>query len=385
MQPTVHFLPPDKWKEIPSVMDTCGIGSIIKKDDFVAIKLHFGEKGNTGYVKAKFIKPIIKKVRELGAFPFVTDANTIYKGARTDAVHHLMVAAEHEYHSKYLGCPVIIADGLRGNAFVEVELEHVRPSSFDRLTMSSGRACAQPKHFKKIKVAEAIYNADVILSVAHFKGHELCGVGGAIKNLGMGCSSKGGKYEQHNSVVPKLNVAKCTACGACVKWCGGNALTLDDSRGGALSPPAKGGHGGPPLRIQFNASKCTGCGQCILACNFGVFNIPWSDDAAIVQEKIAEYASGVLKNKRAFYINFLTFITARCDCFKTIHKPLMPDIGILLSNDPVAIDQACMDLIEKHTGRDILKEASGMDGNRQIEYAEELGLGKRKYESKGNE
>jgi uncharacterized Fe-S center protein len=133
------------------------------------------------------------------------------------------------------------------------------------------------------------------------------------------------------------------------------------------------------MTICLNPQKCTGCGQCILACNFGVFHIPWSDDAAIVQEKLAEYALGVLKGKRAFYINFLNHITSYCDCFKDRSKPLMPDIGILVSADPVAIDQACMDLIDKHAGRDILKEATGMDGHRQIEYSEELGLGSRDH------
>jgi len=336
----VYFLESENARELLGLLDAAGIALAIKQNDFTAIKIHFGEKGNIGYIKPETIKPVIQKIRAIGAIPFVTDANTIYRGQRTDAVHHLMLAAEHNFHPKFLGCPVVIADGLRGNNYVEVE--------------------ANLKHFKKIKVAEAIYNADVILSIAHFKGHGLCGIGGAIKNMGMGCAARAGKYEQHNSIVPKVKTELCTACGACVKWCGGGALEL--------CPP-----------IHLDPSKCIGCGQCILACNYKVFSLPWNEEAAVVQEKVAEYAAGVLKNKKAFFINFLTFITSQCDCFKTIAKPLMPDIGILASQDPVAIDQASIDLVTKHTGHDILKEKTGMDGRRQIEYAEKLGLGSRKY------
>lgn len=339
---TVYFLGLDRVKEIDSAMETAGINEIIDKNDFTAIKIHFGEKGNLGYVKPEFIKPVIKKLKEIGAIPFVTDANTIYRGERTDAVHHLMVAAEHAFHPKFLGAPVVIADGLRGNSYVEVDVNL--------------------KHFKKVKIAEAIYNSDTILAISHFKGHELCGFGGAIKNLGMGCAARQGKYEQHNTVVPETAVENCTACGACIKWCGGNALVLENKK------------------IVLDPVKCTGCGQCILACNFKVFGLPWNENAALVQEKIVEYAFGTLKGKRTFYINFLNHITSYCDCFKAKGKPLMHDIGILLSSDPVAIDQACMDLIEKHAGHNILKEVTGMDGSRQIEYAESLKLGSRNYQ-----
>ncbi len=338
----VYFLKLEDAKSLDKAMDAAGIGEVISKDDFAAVKIHFGEKGNVGHVKASDVKPVVKKLKELGSYPFLTDANTIYRGQRTDAVHHLMVAAEHEFHPKFLGAPVIIADGLRGNNYVEVEIGQ--------------------KHFKKVKVAETIYNCDAIVSVAHFKGHELVGFGGAIKNIGMGCAARAGKYEQHNNAIPKVDDSNCTACGACIKWCGGNALTLENGK------------------IKLEPKKCAGCGQCILACNFKVFNIPWNENVTAVQEKIVEYTLGCLKNKKAFYINFLTCITPFCDCFGgRKEKPLMHDIGILLSKDPVAIDQASMDLIEKHSGRDILKEATGVDGHYTLEYAEKLGLGSRSY------
>jgi uncharacterized Fe-S center protein len=349
----VYFLKSDQFAKIPAALEQIGLDKIISQNDFVAIKIHFGEKGNKGYVKPEELKPLIKRLKETRATVFITDANTIYKGERTDAVHHLMVASEHNFHPKFLGIPVIIADGLRGNSYVEVDITSILRQAQDEKL--------EPKHFKKIKVAEAVYNADVLVVVSHFKGHELCGIGGAVKNLGMGCASRAGKYEQHNSVVPRVDASRCTACGVCIKWCGGGALSLIS-------------------QIQLNPQKCTGCGQCILACNFRVFSLPWNDSSAVVQEKIAEYACGVLKNKRAVYISFLTFLTPQCDCFKTQTKPLIPDIGIVVSTDPVAIDQACMDLVDKYAGRDIFKEHWGMDGNVQIQYAEKLGLGKRNYE-----
>jgi len=361
MKPKVIFLPHDRSQDIPSAIKAHGFDGNIKKGDFAAIKIHFGEKGNIGYIRPKLIKPLIKMIKEAGAYPFLTDANTIYRGERTDAYHHLLVAAEHEFHTKFLMAPVIIADGLRGSSYIEVDV------GFD--------------HFKKIKVAEAIYNADYIVSIAHFKGHELCGMGGAIKNLGMGCASRAGKYEQHCDAVPNVNIEKCTACGACIKWCGGGALELVQAK----KPANTIADGRSPLKtaemtIQLNPSKCAGCGQCILACEKKVFSLPWDGTAKSVQERIAEYACGVMKNKRAVFINFLTFITPLCDCFKTIAKPIVPDIGILISDDPVAIDQASTDLVEKQAGRDILKEATGMNGRVQIEHAEKLGLGNRNYQ-----
>lgn len=372
---TVYFLKPEQYRDIPKVMERMGIDKIISKHDFVAIKIHFGEKGNLGHVKPELIKPIIKKIKEFEANVFVTDANTIYRGQRTDAVNHLMTAAEHNFHPKYLGVPVIIADGLRGSCYVEVNISN---SSFDKLKMNG-----LPKHFKKVKIAEAIYNSDAILAISHFKGHGLCGIGGAIKNLGMGCASRHGKYEQHNSVVPKINTLLCTACGACVKWCAGGALSLRSSVVSCQSSAiSKSDDRRPTTVIRLDAAKCTGCGQCVLVCSKNVFKIPWNEESAVVQEKIAEYASGVVKGKKTFYINFLTFITSYCDCFKTTGKPIMPDVGILLSADPVAIDQASLDLIKQTAGRDILKDVVGTDGTRQIEYAEKLGLGSREYELK---
>jgi uncharacterized Fe-S center protein len=352
-KPKVYFLSLDRVAEIADAAANAGLTDIVKGGDFVAIKMHFGEKGNVGYVNPKLVKPLVPMLKTLKAHPFFTDANTIYRGERADSVHHLMVAAEHDFHPKFLGAPVVIADGLRGTGEVVVDVGL--------------------KHFKKVKVAEAIHHSDVILSVAHFKGHELCGFGGAIKNLGMGCASKSGKYEQHNNFVPKVDASKCTVCGVCVKWCAGGALTLPP----LLRKEGKGKVGGT---IQLDPKKCIGCGQCILSCEQKVFGIPWNEDANIVQEKIAEYAFGVVKGKRTFFINFLTHITSYCDCFRSHKKPIMPDIGILLSADPVAVDQACVDLIKKHAGHDILKESTGADGSVQIAYAEKLGIGNRGYE-----
>ena len=181
----------------------------------------------------------------------------------------------------------------------------------------------------------------------------------------MGCASRQGKYEQHNSVVPNVDADKCTSCGSCVKWCPQNALSLEK---------------GEKKPVQLDAKKCVGCGQCILACPVKAITVPWSDSSDTVQEKIAEYALGVAKNHPAIYINFINHITDHCDCFKSIRKPIMPDVGITISTDPVAIDAASYDLIKKSAGHDIMHEATGTDGKVQIAHAAKLGLGSLSYE-----
>lgn len=345
MSSKVYFLPPDRKTDVVKALDAAGIKDVVKKDDFVAVKVHFGEKGNLGHVKAKEIKPVVAQLKNIGAIPFLTDANTIYKGERADAARHLMIASVHDFHPKFMGAPVVIADGLRGNMFVEVDIGQ--------------------RHFKKVKVAEAIYHADSFVVISHFKGHELCGIGGAIKNLGMGCASRQGKYEQHNSVVPNVDGEKCISCGACVKWCAQNALSLQKD----VKAP-----------VTLDAKKCVGCGQCILACPVKAITVPWSDSSEVVQEKIAEYALGVARGRPAIYINYITHITDYCDCFKSMRKPIMPDVGIVVSTDPVAIDMASYDLITKSAGRDIMRESTEVNGRVQIEHAAKLGLGTLSYE-----
>ncbi|MFN3966775.1 MAG: DUF362 domain-containing protein [Endomicrobiia bacterium] len=343
--PKVFFSSSIKPESVVSLLDAIPVEKFIFPDDFCAIKIHFGEKGNTGYVKPEFVRPIVKKLNSIKAKLFLTDANTIYAGVRANAIDHIKVAVEHGFSLQKLGCPVIIADGLRGNSGVEVEINQ--------------------KHFKSVKIANAIYYSDSFVFVTHFKGHEITGFGGALKNIGMGCATRAGKYEMHNSVVLEIRIENCKSCGICVRWCPTGALSLPDKNS----------------KIIYNKEKCIGCGECIISCKYDVFKIPWSDSTKDVQEKIVEYCFGVLKNKRAIYINFLNFITKYCDCYSTKEGPLIEDIGIVVSSDPVAVDKASVDLVNKKYGRDFFKEIwPEIDWSVQLEYAEKLGLGSRNYE-----
>ncbi len=341
----VFFLPSVKPESVSSLLDAISIERFVYPDDFCAVKIHFGERGNLGYVKPEFVRPIIKKLNSIKAKPFLTDTNTIYAGSRSDAIEHIRVAAEHGYSLQKLGCPVIIADGLRGNSGVEVEINK--------------------KYFKSVKISNAIYYSDSIVFVSHFKGHEMTGFGGALKNIGMGCATRAGKYEMHNSVVLEVKIENCRSCGICVKWCPTKALYLPNK----------------DSKIVYSKEKCIGCGECIISCKYSVFNIPWSDSTKSVQEKIVEYCSGVLKNKRAIYINFLNYITKSCDCYGTKETPLVEDIGIVASCDPVAVDKASVDLVNRKYGKDFFREIwPEIDWSVQLDYAEELGLGSKDYE-----
>ncbi|MBI5574204.1 MAG: DUF362 domain-containing protein [Elusimicrobia bacterium] len=336
----VYFTKTFSKDTVTKLAEKSGINSLVSKNDFVAIKIHFGEKGNLGYIKPEYVKPIVEVVKSLGGKPFLTDANTIYKGSRANAVDHLNIAIEHGFG--ICGCPIIIADGLRGNSYIDVNVNL--------------------KHFKSVKVAWDIYYADKFIFLTHFKGHEISGFGGAIKNIGMGCGARAGKYEMHNAIKPEVNPEKCTGCGSCVRWCPSNALKLSNKK------------------IIINKDICVGCGECILSCEQYAIKIPWDESTKNVQEKIVEYAAGVLKNKKAIYINFLNYITKFCDCYATKENPLLEDIGILTSDDAVAIDAASADLVNKKFDGDFFRHIfPDIDWSIQTKYAEKIGLGRRQY------
>ena len=339
----VYFIDFNSIGKFKKLLVNAGLDRVVSKNDMVAIKLHFGEKGNKGYVKPEYVDRVAKEVKGLGGRPFVTDSNTIYVGERSDALRHLAIARAHGFDLESCGAPVLIADGLRGNSFVEVEIGQ--------------------KHFKKVKVASAIYNADALIFVTHFKGHELGGFGGALKNIGMGGASRTGKYEIHEAVIPKINLGKCTGCEVCIRWCPAGAIKMVEKK------------------VKMDGNRCTGCGECILYCNFGALSIGWSDLAESEQEKLVEYAYGVLKNKRFLFINFLNFITRLCDCCATSAGPVVPDIGILASSDPVAIDEASVNLVNEVGKRDVFRQLyPGKNWEFQLNYAQKLGIGTRDYE-----
>lgn len=341
-KPKVFFLPWNKRDRLPDLLEAACAPEIINKGDLVALKIHFGEKGNDGFIKPDFVRPVIKLVNEKKAKGFLTDTGTIYHGVRIDAVGHLKLAAEHGFSQTRLGIPIIIADGLRGDDWREVEINGT--------------------HFKRVKIATAIHDADVIIALSHFKGHLLAGFGGAIKNLGMGCSSRLGKFEMHSTVSPTVSLEYCDGCGACIIHCAHGALELKGKK------------------IRLDQKLCKGCGECVLYCDYNALSITWNEGAAGVQERFAEYALGATKGKRALYLNFANHITKNCDCLSKNETPLSPDVGILASLDPVAIDKASLDLVKKQAGDVFSKAHPTVDYNIQLIHAEKLGLGNQEYE-----
>jgi hypothetical protein len=333
-----------KNKDISKLFDILKI-SFIKENSFVALKIHFGETGNTAYLKPENIKPLIDKIKSLKALPFLTDANTLYKGTRSDAVNHMLTAYRHGYDFKDIGLPVIIADGLKGKESVQVPVNL--------------------KHFKEVKIAAAAFHADSLIVLTHFKGHDLTGFGGALKNIGMGLGSRAGKQMMHADVRPDINKEKCTACGCCVKWCPTSAIKIENNK------------------AVIDKSKCIGCGECIASCNFGAVAISWAGSSSSVQEKMVEYFYGVWKDKKdkMVFFNFLTDITPNCDCYSFNDPPVVADIGLLASYDPVAIDQASADLVARKSGsKDKFREIyPDIDWSVQLSYAESLGIGNRNY------
>jgi hypothetical protein len=333
-----------KDKNISKLFDQLKI-SFIKENSLLALKIHFGEIGNTAYLKPANVKPLIDKVKKLEALPFLTDANTLYKGTRSDAVNHMLTAYKHGYDFQDIGIPVIIADGLTGKESIQVNVNL--------------------KHFKDVKIAAAACHADSMIVLTHFKGHELTGFGGALKNVGMGLGSRAGKQMMHADVRPDVDKTKCTACGCCVNWCPTSAISMVNNK------------------AVIDKSKCIGCGECVSSCNFGAIAVSFAGSPASVQEKMVEYFYGTWKDKKdkIVFFNFLTDISPNCDCYAWNDPPVTADIGLLASYDPVAIDQASVDMVNKGSGsKDKFREIyPNIDWSVQLSYAESLGIGERNY------
>ncbi len=332
------------------------IDGIASKGDLVAVKMHFGERGCTSYIRPILVRKIVDVIKTNGSHPFLTDTNTLYVGSRSNSVDHIRTAIENGYSFASVGAPIVIADGLRGTNYEEVEIGG--------------------KGVKKVKVASDIVHADALVVVTHVKGHELTGFGGAIKNLGMGCASRAGKLEMHSGVEPKVS-GKCVGCGRCIAWCPSKAITLKRKK------------------ASIAREVCIGCAECIVICPNHAIKIDWKWDAKFVQRRMAEYAAGAIKDKKSkiCFINFITDVSPQCDCYGFSDASVVQDIGIAVSTDPVAIDKASVDLINNAVGlpgtvADGLKAGEDkfkhihkdIDWRIQIEHAEELGLGTSCYE-----
>jgi len=316
------------------------MSSPILCDDNLAVKVHFGEKGNTRFVSANNVKVITDELKKINDKSFLTDCNTLYVGMRLNATDHKKIAIEHGFDK--LGLPIEIADGEFGDD--ESIIETKTPI------------------FSSVKIGKKIAESDSMVVISHFKGHVLFGFGGAIKNLGMGCGSRAGKLSMHSKIKPSI-LKTCKKCGACISNCSVNAITFS-------------GHDGI---ADIDQDICIGCAKCISACKFGSVKIPWGGNTSEeAQERCAEYALGATMNKKCVYITFINNIAKDCDCAKD--SPIIgEDVGVVASIDPVAIDQASFDLVSKDNGEDIFLKNTRVDGTHIIDYSEEIGLGRKDY------
>lgn len=350
----------NKINRLKQIMEAMKLSSILDKGDLTAIKLHFGERGNDSYLNPVFARQVVNEVRAAEAKPFITDTNTLYAGSRKNSVDHLETALEHGYSYATVQAPLVIADGLLSNSYIEIPI--------------SG------KYFKKVLLARDIAEADSMVVLSHFKGHQMSGFGGAVKNLAMGCAPARGKGDQHAYIHPDVDVERCIGCGTCASFCPENAIAVE----------------GGKAHVSF--VDCIGCGECKTVCPVTCIEMGRNDsDLSEFIHRMTEYACGVASQKKdkVAYINFVMNITPECDCCGWSDTFLVPDIGIFASFDPVALDRACVDAVNASPGNaDSMLDKShlapgkdkfkgvyaGIPWEVQLNYGEELGLGSQKYE-----
>lgn len=352
---------PTKLKKL---IKKAGIGQIDMDGKFVAIKMNFGELGNISYLRPNYAKAVVDVVKELGGKPFLTDCNTLYPGKRKNALEHLECAWENGFTPLTVGCPILIGDGLKGTDDIAVPVKG-------------------GQYVKEAKIGRAIMDADVFISLTHFKGHELTGFGGAIKNIGMGCGSRAGKKEQHSNGKANIDQRLCRGCRKCQSECANSALEFDTVH----------------KKMTVNRENCVGCGRCIGSCNFDA--ISFDNDAAVEQLncRMAEYAKAVVDGRPCFHISLVVDVSPYCDCHGENDVPILPDLGMFASFDPLALDQACADACLKATPlpgshlTDNMSKPDFVDHHDHfinstpesewrscLEHAERIGLGTRDYE-----
>ena len=327
------------------LMDALGSADLFAKSDLVAVKVHVGEKHNTTHVRPEIVRATVKALRSAGAEPFITDTATLYKGERQNGVRHAMIAAAHGFGLDSVGAPFIPIDGISGNYEREVRVDG--------------------ELHETVRIAGDTLLADGLVVVTHATGHPGSGLGGAIKNVGMGLASRAGKMRQHSTVKPEVKPDECSGCGKCRKWCPEDAI---DEREG---------------KSHITTEKCIGCGECIAVCRFGAIVFNYGLESPLLQKAMAEHAAGALRHfgPKALFITSLMDMTAGCDCFDREQEPVMPDLGLLASRDMVALDQATLDLTAQSSGQDLARKTnSHLDPEVQISHAEKMGLGSRQYD-----
>lgn len=337
---------------------------LINPGGSVAVKIHFGEKGNFSYIRPQFVRPVVDAIKAVKGEPFITDCNTLYVGTRSDSVNHLTTAIQNGFGYAVVDAPLIISDGLYGGAQKEVPMN--LPDC------------------KTAYIGADIVAAQTLITMSHFKGHELTGFGGTLKNLGMGCASRAGKLFQHSNVSPTIKESACVGCGICVKRCPADAIVM------TTRPEGKGN-----LAVK-NDEKCIGCGDCILACNYGAMTLNYDAQIPELMRRMVAHAKASFAGKEntGFHINFITQVSPACDCYPFNDAPIVPDMGIMASTDPVALDAASADMVNSagglHNSRLKHGHAPGedkfnalyphVDWEIQLDYAQEIGLGCRTYE-----
>jgi len=345
--------------KLEKLIKRAGIESIDFKDKFTAIKIHFGEPGNLSYIRANYANRLASFLIKKGAKPFLTDSGTLYLGRRSNAIDHIQSAYENGFNPIAVCCPVIIADGLKAIDYKEVPINL--------------------QYCKTAKIGSAVAEADVIISMTHFKGHEQTGFGGALKNLGMGAASRAGKLELHSTSQPIIVKENCTGCKICEKNCASDAIHVNEEKIAVI-----------------DYQKCVGCGQCVAVCQYEAAQPVWDDSTDILNCKIAEYTYAVIKDKPHFHISFIMDVSPHCDCWGMNDAAIIPNIGIAASFDPVSLDKACVDLVTASSANlgtalhtQYPNDLMGMekfkvlhpktDWRKGLEHAERMGVGHTAY------
>ena len=336
-----------------------GIKNIDMEGKFVAIKLHFGEPGNLAFLRPNWARTVADFVKERGGKPFLTDCNTLYVGGRKNALDHMDSAMLNGFNPMTTGCQIIIADGLKGSDEVEVPV-------------------VGGEYVKNAKIGRAVMDADVFISLTHFKGHEEAGVGGCLKNIGMGCGSRAGKMEQHNAGKPHVAEKHCIGCGQCRKICAHGAPIIENGK------------------AHIDHDKCVGCGRCIAVCPKNAVQINWDETTINLNRKIAEYTKAVVDGRPCFHISLVIDVSPNCDCRPENDMAIVPNVGMFASFDPVALDMACVDAVNAQTP---LRGSAADDAHAKahvhdhfqrlhpdtnwrscLEHGEKIGIGTREYE-----
>ncbi|MDX9839887.1 MAG: DUF362 domain-containing protein [Desulfobulbus sp.] len=350
--------------KLQKLMKKAGIGQIDMDGKFVAIKMHFGELGNLGFLRPNYARAVVDVVKKVGGKPFLTDCNTMYPGSRKNALEHLYCAWENGFTPLTVGCPILIGDGLKGTDDIAVPV-------------------VGGEYVQAARIGRAIMDADVFISLTHFKGHEMTGFGGAIKNIGMGCGSRAGKTEQHSGGKASIDPAKCRGCRMCLKECANDALSFDART----------------KKTRVNEDNCVGCGRCLGACNFDAISFTNFAANELLNRRMAEYTKAVVDGRPNFHISLVVDVSPNCDCHGENDVPILPDLGMFASFDPLALDQACVDaclqapplpgsqlaanlakrgFVDRHDH--FTNSTPASEWRTCLEHAEKIGLGTRNYE-----